>query len=179
MRRLLCKCTLVVSAFVFVGCLKTMPEWNPVYVPPPPNKVKNTAEIMAPYDAVWKAVVRVYADRNISIKTIEKVSGLVASEDMRLPMNEFLEYMNPGKYTVNEPYHIRPTGQILRTNLFVEKMGSNKTLVRINLKGTVEWEASVQPYPYYKKPEFGVTECQSTGKLEADMFKEIQARVAG
>jgi hypothetical protein len=157
----------------------TIPEWNPVYVPPPPSKVKNKFEIMAPYDDVWKAVVRVYADRNISIKTIEKDLGLVASEDMRLPMDQFLQYMNPGKYDIDQAYSIRPTGQILRTNIFVENMGSNRTLVRINLKGTVEWEAANKGYPYYKKPEFGVTECQSTGKLEDALFKEILAKVVG
>jgi hypothetical protein len=179
MRRLWYKAILAVSVLVFIGCAAfTVPEWNPVYTPPPPTEqIKNTLEIMAPYDDVWRAVVRVYADRNLTIETIEKVSGIVASEDMRLSMDEFRQYMNPGKYDIDKAYSIRPTDPILRTNIFVEKMGENRTLVRINLKGTVGWEAAYQNYPYYKKPEFGVNDCQSTGKLEAALFKEIQARV--
>jgi hypothetical protein len=181
MRRLSYKVILAVSALVFMGCVSsfTYPEWNPVYTPPPPDKIKNTLEIMAPYDDVWRAVVRVYADRNLSIRTIEKDSGLVASDDIRLPMDDFLQYMNPGKYDIEKAWSIRPTGQILRTNIFVENMGSNRTLVRINLKGTVEWKAAYQGSPYYKRTEFGITECQSTGKLEAAFFKEILAKVVG
>jgi len=179
MRRLSCKIILTVSILILIGCAAiTVPEWNPVYTPPPPQHVKNTLEITAPYDDVRRAVVRVYADRNITIKTIEKDSGLVASEDMRLSMSEFLQYMTPGKYDIDQAYSIRPRGQVLRTNIFVEEMGNNGTVVRINLKGTVGWEAAYQNYPYYHKPELGLTECQSTGKLEAALFKEILAKVA-
>jgi hypothetical protein len=181
MRRLSYKVILAVSALVLMGCVSafTVPEWNPVYTPPPPEQAKNTLEIMAPYDDVWKAVVRVYADRNITIETIEKVSGIVASQDIIFPMDVFLQYMNPGKYSAKEPYSIRPTSQRLSTNIFVEKMGDNRTLVRINLKGTVEWETAYQNYPYHKTADLGVTDCQSTGKLEAALFKEILAKVVG
>lgn len=53
-----------------------------------PAKKKNivtSAQISAPFDVAWSAVIRVFAERSWPIKVMEKDSGLVATDAMIVP----------------------------------------------------------------------------------------------
>ena len=38
--------------------------------------------IAAPFDAVWQSVIQTFFDRNIPVRTLEKASGLVESDEL-------------------------------------------------------------------------------------------------
>lgn len=48
--------------------------------PTPPPSPRNATEVTASFGRTWDAVVDEFADRNIPIRTIERASGLVATE---------------------------------------------------------------------------------------------------
>ena len=50
------------------------------FVPPQPAAVKTPSGVMASYDKTWEAVITYFADRNIPIRTLEKVSGIIVAE---------------------------------------------------------------------------------------------------
>jgi hypothetical protein len=52
--------------------------YSPPVVPPPAAAVV----IDAPFDAVWAAVIQTLFQRNIPVKTLEKASGLLESEEL-------------------------------------------------------------------------------------------------
>jgi hypothetical protein len=52
------------------------------YAPPAPASVQ-PASIPVPFDDAWKAVIQTFFDSNIPIRTVEKASGIVESEDLR------------------------------------------------------------------------------------------------
>lgn len=168
------RATVVVLFLSLMACSGGMSTWYhvPAQIPP----ANNVFEIHAPYNDVWKAAVQVYANRNINIKTIEKESGLIASDRMILPESKFMKYMNPGTYKTAAGLRTKPTSPMLYSNLFIEKVSKDETILRVNLRGTVQWSISSSGSAYKPAPELGITECQSTGVLEASFFQEIQNR---
>ncbi len=183
MKALVSKAILIMFILTVMACATAPPR----YMPPTPSNPQNTFEIEAPFDVVWPTVVRVYADRNIGIKTIEKDSGLIASDSMLLNTNEFLNYMDPGRYVDQSGrYRMEMVNPKLYTNIFVEELSGNNTSVRINLRGTVQWMLYLRvstgqmlflppdQIREMSRPIKGeVGECQSKGILERDFFKEI------
>jgi hypothetical protein len=53
------------------------------YTPPPPPPPPEAAIVSAPFDDAWQAVVQTFFERNIPVRTLEKASGLIESDDLR------------------------------------------------------------------------------------------------
>ena len=51
----------------------------------PPPRIEKDRVFEAPFDKAWSATVAVFAEHNYPIKAIEKDSGLISSEPLRLP----------------------------------------------------------------------------------------------
>lgn len=49
--------------------------------------IVTSAQISAPFDVAWAAVIRVFAERSWPIKVMEKASGLVATDAMTVPQD--------------------------------------------------------------------------------------------
>ena len=52
------------------------------YTPPPPPPPREATQVIASFGQTWDAVIDEFADRNIPIRTIERASGLVATEQL-------------------------------------------------------------------------------------------------
>lgn len=51
-------------------------------VPPAPPAPREAAVVTAPFTKTWDAAIDVFAQQNISIRTIDKASGLIVAEPM-------------------------------------------------------------------------------------------------
>jgi hypothetical protein len=52
--------------------------------PPPPAPARGPTSVAAPFEKSWNAVIDLVAERNIPIKTVDKASGLLVAEQVRL-----------------------------------------------------------------------------------------------
>ena len=50
--------------------------------PPAPPAVRNGTTVQASFGKTWESVIDVFGERNISIKTLDRASGLIAAEPM-------------------------------------------------------------------------------------------------
>src|SRR5690242_4566928 len=53
--------------------------------PPAPPAPRSGMEVSASFGKTWSAVIDVFAERNIPIKTIDRASGLVVAEPQGVP----------------------------------------------------------------------------------------------
>lgn len=65
---------------LLVGLAVALPACSVKYRTPAPAPVRTPATVNASFDRTWEAVVSYFADRNISIRTIEKASGIIVAE---------------------------------------------------------------------------------------------------
>ena len=107
--------------FLLSACLHT-------YEPPPPAQPRDGTRVSASMGQTWDAVIDLFALRNISIRTIERASGIIATEGLRVgPEGTLWAYC--GK-TGSEQYY--PTTAIY--NVLVRGDSMNSTV-----RTTVKW----------------------------------------
>jgi hypothetical protein len=70
---------LALALALCAACLQYTPP-----APPPPSEATN---VRASFGQTWDAVIDEFADRNIPIRTIERASGLVATEQLTVPLS--------------------------------------------------------------------------------------------
>lgn len=117
--------------------------------------------VAASLDKTWMAVIDVFAERNIPIRTIDRSSGFVATDPLRVDGEEGLEWADCGS---GEGGDLGPT----RASYNVLVRGdSQTTTVRI----TATWQAVTRDY--------GVADCVTRGTWESDAERSIAARAEG
>ena len=62
-------------ASIVTACIPTPPE------PPAP---RTAMDVNAPFAKTWEAAIDVFAERNISIKTLDRASGLIVAEPVKV-----------------------------------------------------------------------------------------------
>ncbi|HEU4565929.1 MAG TPA: hypothetical protein VFS05_14815 [Gemmatimonadaceae bacterium] len=53
--------------------------------PPGPAPVREPAVVRASFGKTWDAVIDIFAEKNIAIRTIDRSSGLIAADPVRVP----------------------------------------------------------------------------------------------
>jgi hypothetical protein len=142
--------------FGVIGCM--MP------VPPGPPTPHAAMDIAAPVAKTWDAVIDVFASKNIPIKTMDRSSGFIATEEMSVPFTPRTEspYADCGKKMgIAQPpthanYNIRVKGDSTRSSVQV----------------SVFWK-DVNP------AAGAATQCSSKGIWETEAEQEIKARAEG
>ncbi len=119
----------------------------------------------ASFDDVWEGVISYFAENNISIKTLEKDSGLVVAENDHFPAGELTKYADCGTNSmVTNAY---ATGKI---NVFIRAVGPDTTKIQTNAKfiqtAQSSWDRSTI-----------VTPCNSKGTLEQAVLDSIEYRI--
>jgi hypothetical protein len=106
--------------FLLSACLHT-------YEPPPPAQPRDGTRVSASMGQTWDAVIDLFALRNIPIRTIERASGIIATEGLRVgPEGTLRAYC--GK-TGSEQYY--PTTAIYNVLVRGDSMSSTvRTTVR-------------------------------------------------
>jgi hypothetical protein len=158
MRRLSGRRTLVVAA-----ALLTLAGCSRAYVAPVLPSAY-TEQIDAPYDAVWRALVRALARENVQIRTIARDSGVIASEAVPTTIGLYADCGRFGDERVEGDAQVAFT-------IFVEAVSSTQTAVQVNTRMRTDTYTRGSGPP---KPRSGLP-CASTGRWEATLLGTVRA----
>jgi hypothetical protein len=126
---------------------------------PPPYR----AEIRAPYDAAWTALVQALAKGNIPLRAIARDSGVIASDEFVTPIGVLADCGRIGDDRIEGE-------AVVSFTIFAEDNGPETRLL-INSKMHTQAarrgsSGSLKPTPVYQ--------CVSTGRFEANLFDTLQ-----
>jgi hypothetical protein len=144
-----------IAALLMSGCAR-------MYVSPlspPPYR----AEVRAPYDAAWTALVHALAKGNIPLRAIARDSGVIASDEFVTPIGLFADCGSLGDDRIEGE-------AVVSFTIFAEDNGPDTRLV-INSKMRTQAarrgaSGKLKPTPVYQ--------CASTGRFEANLFEAVQ-----
>ena len=123
--------------------------------PPAPAPVRAPTMVSAGFDATWNAVIDIFAEKNIPIRTIDKDSGIIATDRLAVPEQFSLEYADCGTDGFMIPQ--LPTSVIY--NILVRENG-DATTVRV----TASWSSDKS----YR--------CNTRGIWEGDLEANVKDR---
>jgi hypothetical protein len=126
---------------------------------PPPYR----AEIQAPYDAAWTALVNALAKGNIPLRAIARDSGVIASDEFVTPIGVLADCGRIGDDRIEGEANVSFT-------IFVEDNGPATRLL-INSKMRTQAarrgaSGTLKPTPVYP--------CASTGRFEGNLYEAVQ-----
>ena len=131
------------------------------------KKVKDIT-VEAPFNETWQAVIESFADMNAPIKKKEKNSGRITTDWIEYPMGEGKKY---SKCSV-----ISPEEEIKREGKFKVSVKSiTDSSCKIKVKCT--FRLTYDKFDTAGRQLQLTRKCSSKGKLEADMFELIKAKV--
>jgi hypothetical protein len=123
-----------------------------------------TEQIDAPYDAVWRALVRALARENVQIRTIARDSGVIASEAVPTTIGLYADCGRFGDEGVQGDAQVAFT-------IFVEAVSTTQTAVQVNTRMRTDTYTRGSGLP---KPRPGLP-CASTGRWEANLLDNVRA----
>ena len=123
-----------------------------------------TEQIDAPYDAVWRALVRALARENVQIRTIARDSGVIASEAVPTTIGLYADCGRFGEERVEGDAQVAFT-------IFVEAVSSTQTAVQVNTRMRTDTYTRGSGVP---KARPGLS-CASTGRWEANLLDTVRA----
>jgi hypothetical protein len=148
--------TVAVVAAALVGCSRA-------YVAPVlPSAYME--QIDAPYDVVWRALVRALARENVQIRAIARDSGVIASEAVPTTIGLYADCGRFGDERVDGDAQVAFT-------IFVEAVSSTQTAVQVNTRMRTDTYTRGSGPP---KPRMGLP-CASTGRWEANLLDTVRS----
>lgn len=134
--------------------------------PPAKYSFQSSVEYDKSFDEVWEAIIASFAASNIPIKTIEKTSGIIVSDEMRVPFtiyeSDYCDCGSPAALTIFKEMY----GSY---NIFVRRFGSDRVSVQINtLFKAIVCDTN---HICVSSP------CNSKGFLETKLLREIELRL--
>ncbi len=132
-----------------------------------PTAFSNKFTIEKTYEDTWSKVINFFASKNIPIKTIEKASGLVATDSMLLNSITDKNIFDCGQLNAfgqSTPLHGKAS-----FNVFIEKIDSTKTQMTININSNVSVPMSANLPPQN-------INCYSIGFYEKEIFDFVSLK---
>lgn len=131
---------------------------------PVEHEVQNSQTLDESKDVVWERAVAFFAANNLSIKTIEKASGIIAVDrQVSGAGGSLAPYADCGTAPL-----MRTLSQTVDLNLFVRPLGEQKTSVVVNTRFT---ETRILGE---NMMTLRTITCVSTGKIEGDILAALQ-----
>ncbi len=153
------KRVIFLSILIFIsGCATYKPATKPA-------AFENKQVFDKDYETVWSKTVKFFASKNIPIKTIEKASGLIATDTMMFETVRDKNYFSCDKFMsvgIEVPYQGKAS-----FNVFLEKVSPQKTSVTVNLTANYIVPAS----QYSAGVERG---CFSAGNYEKELLEYLK-----
>jgi len=128
------------------------------YQPPPPAEPRDATSVSASMDETWDAVIDLFASRNIPIRTIERASGIIATEGLSVDSADGLKWADCGRVG---PKSIPANNAIY--NVLVRGDSANSSV-----RATVRWARL--------SSKEGDLECASNYIWERRLEQEVQER---
>jgi uncharacterized lipoprotein len=123
-----------------------------------------TEQIEAPYEAVWRALVRALARENVQIRAIARDSGVIASEAVPTTIGLYADCGRFGDERVQGDAQVAFT-------IFVEAVSTTQTAVQVNTRMRTDHYSRGTTPP---KPRTAIP-CASTGRWEANLLDTVRA----
>jgi hypothetical protein len=123
-----------------------------------------TEQIEAPYEAVWRALVRALARENVQIRAIARDSGVIASEAVPTVIGLYADCGRFGSEAVEGDAQVAYT-------IFVQSLSDARTSVQVNTRMRSENYAKGSGSPKPRPP----LPCASTGRWEANLLDTVRA----
>jgi hypothetical protein len=121
-------------------------------------------QIEAPYESVWRALVRALAQENVQVRAIARDSGVIASE--AVPTTIGL-YADCGRFGDNV---VEGDAQVAYT-IFVQAVSATQTAVQVNTRMRTESYAKGSGKAKPRPP----LACATTGRWEANLLDTVRA----
>ena len=136
--------------------------------PPAKYTFQSRVEYQKPFDEVWEAIIASFAATNVPIKTIEKSSGIIVSDHMKVPFTDKPVAIYESDYCdCGSPQALSVFTEMLGSyNIFVRRFGSDSVSIQVN--------ASFKAIEFNTMNKISSSrECNSKGTLEAKLLKDI------
>ena len=141
---------ILTPAILFTSCTP--------YKAPTFHEYKKTWKTQSTFNQTWEATIELFADKSWPISVIEKDSGIIVSDWLRI--NNQLGYADCG-----QAGGLAPEGyQEVRFNVLVANLVDNKPSLTIN--------CNFREYRRYYRNSF-YADCTSTGVLEEEIHNKI------
>lgn len=121
-------------------------------------------QIEAPYDAVWRALVRALALENVQVRAIARDSGVIASEAVPATIGLYADCGRFGGAPVEGDAQVAYT-------IFVQPVSATRTSVQVNTRMRTDHYARGRGKPKRREP----LPCASTGRFEANLLDTVRA----
>jgi len=141
----------IFTLFLFLlGCAGIAPKMH---------EFENKEIFEGSFDQIWSAIIETFAERTIPIANMEKVSGFIATEEIKFPS----EYADCGATPIGVKFG--STGVLGIFNVFVKEISTNKYNISINARYRF-----ITDNLYYKG-------CESTGKIETWFLSTVRGKL--
>ncbi len=121
-------------------------------------------QIEAPYESVWRALVRALAQENVQIGAIARDSGVIASEAVPTTIGLYADCGRFGDSRVEGDAQVAYT-------IFVQAVSPTQTAVQVNTRMRTESYAKGSGKVKSRPP----LACASTGRWEANLLDTVRA----
>jgi hypothetical protein len=148
--------SLMLLASILVSCAT---EWKWRAEKPDISNYQ-TIVVNKDYDTTWRRLIQGLAQYNIPLKSIEKDSGLITSEDMFDVDSSWFATVHMDWSNV---HRVRPMKYRGTLRLTLQEIGSNSTQVNVNFFGEFE---SIADYDMFKNHYILRKPAHSNGRLE-------------
>jgi hypothetical protein len=139
---------------------------------PPVQRDIDTARIVdKSYDEVWEGVIDFFATNSINIQTIEKDSGIIVSEPMKVSnqgklikgiiLNNGISICDCGEPGLNQL-----TFLYMKFNVFIKRIDKDRTSIKVNTQFTGNYYNALAKVA-------GTWDCASTGNMEKLIIDSI------
>jgi len=157
------KRTVLVAAMLAAGCALDRPRGT--------YAVEKSQAYAADFDATWSAVIQFASEQNWSIKTIEKASGIIAFEPLKVDESQ----CDCGGGSVGVLTSI-PQSLEAHVDLFVRHDSPTQTTVTANV--SMKGLRSTGSIFDNEETKYYWVDCASTGALERMLLDGIATKVA-
>jgi len=147
------------TLLVMIGCSR--PHVSPLL--PPPYR----AEFQAPYDRVWRGLIRALAQENTPLRAVAKDSGVIASDNIVTPIGVYADCGRFGDAGVEGE-------AIVAFTLFLQSVGPETTQLQVNSKMR---SSAVRRGSLGSLRDQPILQCASTGRWEENLFDAVRRLV--
>ena len=128
---------------------------------PVARQIQNSFPVDKDFDTTWQAVIETFAELNLPIMNMEKASGLITTDWIKLDDPQASDCGKMGMMSSE-------VGRRVKFNVFVKRVG-NVSEMKVNAM----FEALVQTYGSHV---IGTSSCYSTGKFEKEIYDRVLAK---
>lgn len=130
-------------------------------------KIEKSVTVQVPFDKAWTEVISYFSEKGIPVKTLEKASGLISTEDMSFQTVTDSKLFVCDKYKFGGKEPVFPG--IAKFNVFVRKVNDKETSVQVNTFASATMNILG---PTYNSMSL---KCYSTGEHERMLFERLKS----